>query len=185
MTEKTFVLLKPDAVKRGLVGKIIKTFEQAGLNIIALKMVKPTPELVFKHYPETNEWFSILGGKTLDGYAEYRLDVKKELGTDDKVEIGKMIKKWLIEYLTSGSVVAMVLEGNRAIKNVRRLCGNTLPLFADPGSIRGKLSIDSSDRANAEKRPVYNLIHASGEPDEAKYEIELWFPELAEKILPK
>jgi nucleoside-diphosphate kinase len=84
----------------------------------------------------------------------------------------------LVDFLTSGEVVAMVLEGNAAVPNVRRLCGKTVPLFADPGSIRGRYSLDSPDLANAEKRPIYNLVHASGAPEEAQSEIQLWFPGL-------
>lgn len=171
-------MIKPDGVNRGFIGEIISTFEKSGFNIIALKMVKPTKELVAKHYPDKTDWFHSVGGKTLKGYAEIGLNVKKELGTDDQVEIGKMIKNWLIDYITSGNVVAMVLEGNLAVSNVRRLCGNTLPIFADPGSIRGRYSLDSPDFANAEKRPVYNLVHASGEKSEAEYEISLWFPNI-------
>lgn len=181
MIERTFVMIKPDAVKRHLVGEIISVFERADLEIVAMKMIKPTRDLTHKHYPESTEWFSTVGGKTLRGYAELGLDVKRELGTDDKVEIGKMVKEWLIEFITSGEVVAMVLEGNAAVLNVRRFCGNTLPLMADPGSIRGRFSVDSPDIANAEKRPVYNLVHASGDSNEAKFEISLWFPELHEK----
>ena len=84
-------------------------------------------------------------------------------------------KELLVDYMTSGPVIAMVLEGNNAIKNVRKMCGNTIPSVADPSTIRGKFSLDSSDVANAQHRPVHNLIHASVEPEEAKYEISLWF----------
>lgn len=178
MIQRTFAMIKPDGVHRGLVGEIISTFERSGLKIVAIRVVRPTDEIVSKHYPETTEWFSAVGGKTLQGYAEIGLDAKQELGTDDKVEIGKMVKKWLVEYITSGNVIPMVLEGNLAVSNVRRLCGNTLPIFADPGSIRGRYSLDSPDLANAEKRPVYNLVHASGDSTEANYEISLWFPDL-------
>jgi nucleoside-diphosphate kinase len=69
----------------------------------------------------------------------------------------------------------MIIEGNFAISNVRRLCGNTLPMEANPASIRGRYSIDSPDLSFAEERPVLNLIHASGNQEEAEYEINLWF----------
>ncbi len=179
MIERTFVMIKPDGTKRGLVGEIISTFERAGLKIVALKMTIATEELVVKHYPETDKWFSSVGKKTLDGYVKMGLDAKQELGIDDKIEIGKMVKKWLIDYIISGNVVAMILEGNAAVSNVRRICGETIPIFADPGSIRGGYCLDSPDLANAEKRPIQNLIHASGDFDEAQFEIGLWFPELA------
>lgn len=178
MIEKTFVMIKPDAVKRGLAGEIISTFERTGLRIVAIKVTRASRELVSKHYPDTDEWLSAVGGKTLKGYAEFGLDARRELGTDDALEIGRMVKGWLVDFITSGDVVAMVLEGNAAVSNVRRLCGNTLPIFADPGSIRGRYSSDSPDLANSQKRPIYNLVHASGEPQEAAFEIGLWFPEL-------
>lgn len=176
--ERTLVLVKPDGVRRGLVGEVISTFERAGLRIVAMKMARASPELCEKHYPDTREWYETVGGKTLEGYAFLGLDAKTEFGTDDRLEIGRTVKGWLVEFLSSADVVAMVLEGNAAVKNVRRICGNTLPLFADPGSIRGRFSLDSPDAANAEKRPVLNLVHASGETDEAVFEIGLWFPEL-------
>jgi nucleoside-diphosphate kinase len=176
MIERTFVMLKPDAVKRGLIGEIISIYERAGLKIVAMKMIKPSKELASKHYPETTEWLTTVGEKTFEGYAALGLNVKEALGTDDKMEIGRMVKAWLVDFLTSGEVVAMVLEGNAAVPNVRRLCGKTVPLFADPGSIRGRYSLDSPDLANAEKRPIYNLVHASGAPEEAQSEIQLWFP---------
>lgn len=176
--EKTFVMIKPDAVKRGLVGEIVSTFERAGLKLVAMKLVRPTKELATKHYPDTSEWYSIVGGKTFEGYALVGKNVKAELGTEDKIEIGKLVKGWLVDFISADDVVAMIWEGNSAVRNVRRLCGQTIPLMADPGSIRGRFSIDSPDAANAEKRPVLNLIHASGEVDEARFEIKLWFPEL-------
>jgi len=151
MIERTFVMVKPDGVRRALVGEIISTFERAGLRIVAMKMLRPTRELVFKHYPESNEWFSEVGEKTIKGYKDIGLDVKSEFGTDESVEIGKMVKEWLKDFISSGDVVAMVLEGNAAVINVRRLCGGTFPIFADPGSIRGRFSVESPDFANAEK----------------------------------
>ena len=86
-----------------------------------------------------------------------------------------MVNNWNKDFLTSGPVVAMVWEGNHAIDNVRRLVGATLPTFAAPGTIRGDYSVDSPVLANARKRAVKNLIHASGEPKEAELEIDLWF----------
>jgi nucleoside-diphosphate kinase len=176
--EKTFVMIKPDAVQRGLIGEIISTFERTGLRLCAIKMLRPTKNLATKHYPDTIDWYSTVGRKTFEGYALMGKDVKAELGTDDPVEIGKMVKGWLVDFLTSSDVVVMIWEGNAAVKNVRRICGNTLPIMADPGSIRGRYSLDSPDAANAEMRPVYNLVHASGEADEARAEINLWFSEL-------
>jgi nucleoside-diphosphate kinase len=180
MIERTFVMIKPDGVRRSLVGKIISTFERAGLRIIALEMRKPDRELVFKHYPESTEWLSEVGEKTVKGYKDMGLDVTDEFGTEDGVAIGRMVKEWLMDFISSGEVVAMVLEGNAAVINVRRLCGGTFPIFADPGSIRGRYGLESPEFGNVEKRPVENLVHASGKIEDAKYEISLWFPDLSE-----
>lgn len=177
--QRTFVMVKPDGVERGLVGRIIGTFEEAGLKLSALKMMRADRELVQKHYPSTEKWLGIVGGKTIEGYEQVGKNAKDELGTDDPVAIGKVIKEWLVDFIVSGDVVAMIFEGNDAVRNVRRIVGATMPVNADPGSIRGRFSLDSPDAANRESRPVKNLIHASGEPDEAEFEIGLWFPELA------
>lgn len=174
--EQTLVVIKPDGVKRGLIGEIISRFEKAGLKIVALKMIWVDKELVGKHYPESRtELLRGIGEKTLKTYAEYGKDPKVELGTDDPLEIGKIVNMWNMELLTSGPVVAMVVEGNHAVDNVRRIVGPTLPAFAPPGTIRGDYSIDSPVLANQKKRSVRNLIHASGNLQEAKYEIDLWF----------
>ena len=178
LVEQTVVLVKPDGVKRGIVGDIITRFEKAGLKLIAMKMVWVDEGMVAKHYPDDRtEFLKGMGEKTLKTYEEYGKDPQEELGTMDPLEIGRMINKWNMEFLTSGPVVAMLLEGLHAIKNVRMITGNTLPVFADPGSIRGDYSIDSPALANEKKRSVRNLIHASGEPEEAKYEKQLWFRE--------
>jgi nucleoside-diphosphate kinase len=85
------------------------------------------------------------------------------------------VQKWLVEYLTVNPVVAVVLEGPHAVELVRKLVGHTLPLKAQPGTIRGDFSFDSSALANENKRPIRNLIHASGNKEEAELEIALWF----------
>jgi nucleoside-diphosphate kinase len=97
------------------------------------------------------------------------------LGTSDPHQIGLMIRDWLIEYITSDPVVAMVWEGPLAVSLVRKIAGNTLPFKAECGSIRGDLAFDSSALANTAKRAIKNLIHASGSKEEAQYEIPLWF----------
>lgn len=174
--EKSLVLVKPDGVQRGLVGEIIGRFEKAGLKLVAMKMVWVDKELVGKHYPESRtELLTGIGEKTLKTYAEYNKDAKAELGTDDPYEIGKLVNDWNKDALSSGPVVAMVLEGNHAVDNVRRIVGPTLPVFAPPGTIRGDYAVDSPVMANEKKRSVRNLIHASGNKEEAEYEIDLWF----------
>lgn len=176
MIQRTLVLVKPDGVKRGIVGEIIRRFENAGLKVVGMKMVWVNKNLVDKHYPDSRiEFLRGMGEKTLKSYTEYGKDPVAELGTDDPVEIGRIINTWNKDFITSGPVVAMVLEGNHAIDNVRRLVGATLPTFAAPGTIRGDFSVDSPVLANERKRTVRNLIHASGEPAEAEYEIDLWF----------
>lgn len=174
--ERTLVLVKPDGVKRGVSGDIIHRFERAGLKIIAMKMVWVDKNHVAKHYPDDREdLIRGMGEKTLSTYAKYGMDPKQLLGTDDALEVGKMINKWNREFLTSGPVIAMVLEGIHAIENVRMMAGNTLPTLAVPGTVRGDLSVDSPAVANTRKRAVRNLMHASGNAAEASYEINLWF----------
>ena len=174
--ERTVVLVKPDGVKRGLIGEIISRMEKAGLKIVAMKMIWVDEEMVAKHYPDDRtELLEGMGKKTLSTYEKYGKDANEELGTMDPLEIGQMVNKWNVEFLSSGPVVAMLLQGVHAIDNVRSVAGNTLPVFADSGTVRGDYSIDSPALANANKRAVRNLMHASGNPEEAKYEEELWF----------
>jgi nucleoside-diphosphate kinase len=174
--ERTLVVLKPDAVARGLSGEIITRFENVGLKIVAVKLVVAKKDLVEKHYPNDRDelWIGI-GNKTLDNYKALDMDPKKSLGTNDAKEIGKMVRVWLMDYLMEGPVLAFVLEGPHAVELVRKICGHTLPLLAAPGTIRGDFSFDSSYLANSNKRPIKNLMHASGNIEEAEYEIPLWF----------
>lgn len=174
--QRSVVLVKPDGVKRGLIGDIITRFEKAGLKIVAMKMVWVDEELVSKHYPESRTaLMEGIGKKTLETYEKYGMDPNEDLGTMDALKIGKMVNKWNMEFLSSGPVVAMLIEGVHAIESIRMIVGPTLPAFAPPGTIRGDYSIDSPALANTKKRPVRNLVHASGNPEEAKYEEELWF----------
>jgi len=175
--ERTFVMVKPDGVQRGLVGAIIARFEQAGLKLVALKMVRLTKTEAEKFYPSEKSWFKTVGEKTLKNYAKYGIDAKKEIGVSDPEEIGRLVKKWLVEFVTSAPVVCMAWEGNHAVENVRKLVGDTLPLNAAPGTIRGDYSLESADFANARKRAIINLIHASSDSSEAKRELALMFKE--------
>lgn len=174
--QRTVVLIKPDGVRRGLSGEIITRFEKAGLKIIALKMVWVGRDLVEKHYPESRtQLLRDIGEKTLKTYQTYGKDPKEELGTMDPLTIGRMVNQWNMDFLSSGPVIAMLLEGIHAVDNVRMIVGHTLPVFAQPGTIRGDLSIDSPALANAQQRTVRNLVHASGNDEEARYEEQLWF----------
>jgi nucleoside-diphosphate kinase len=178
MQERTLVIVKPDAYQRGLTGDILARLEQRGLVLEAIRVSAGEKEIVEDHYPRSQEWLATVGGKTLDDYAKLGVSAQERLGTDDAVEIGQMVRRWLTEFMLSSPVVPMVLSGNRAIETVRKVVGHTLPIMAAPGTIRGDYSSDSPDLANEEKRPVQNLVHASGDPAEAAREIKLWFPEL-------
>ncbi|OGK22462.1 nucleoside-diphosphate kinase [Candidatus Roizmanbacteria bacterium RIFCSPHIGHO2_02_FULL_37_15] len=174
--EQTLIILKPDAVERGLMGRILSRFEQMGLKIVAAKLMKTPRSLAEKHYPGNREvWLRGMGEKTLENYKKFGEDPIKLLGTNDTHEIGMMIQKWLVDYIVSGPVLAFVVEGPHAVELTRKICGNTLPFLASPGSIRGDLAYDSSYLANSGKRAIKNLVHASGSIEEAKYEIPLWF----------
>jgi nucleoside-diphosphate kinase len=177
MTEETLVVIKPDGVTRGLTGRIIDQFLDTGLKLTKLELRHVTADLIERHYPDDEGWLSSVGRKTLDDYARLGLDSDQYFGASDALVIGRVIKGWLVDYLTQGPVVAMVLSGNEAIGRVRKLCGNTVPTMADPATIRGRFSLDSAAAANAEKRPIQNLVHASGNAEEAAYEIGLWFGE--------
>jgi len=179
MQERTLVIVKPDAYVRGLTGVIVAQLEQRGLVVEAIRVSRNEKETVGDHYPRSQEWLETVGGKTLDDYARLGISAKDRLGTDDAGEIGQMVRTWLTEFLLSAPVVPMVISGNRAIETVRKIVGNTLPVMAAPGTIRGDYSSDSPDLANSEQRPVRNLVHASGDQEEAEREIALWFPELA------
>lgn len=173
--EKTLVIIKHDAVSRGLIGQIIQRFERLGLKMVALEFIQSTTDMGHGHYPTTEQWFRKVGERTLNDYAVKGLDPIKELGTKDAIEIGKLVKQWNVDYLTYGPVLAIVLEGPDAVNLVRKMVGNTIPSKADPGTIRGDFGIDSIEQANKQKRPLYNLVHASGEISEAEAEISLWF----------
>ena len=175
MSEKTLIIVKHDGVARGLIGEVISRFERVGLKIVAMELVQSTQEMGDSHYPVTEKWFTKVGERTLKEYNERGLDSAMLLGTTDPIEIGKLIKKWLVEYLNFGPVMAMVFEGPNAVIVGRKLAGDTIPANAVPGTIRGDFGTDSVEFANEQKRPLYNIMHASGEVAEAKEEISLWF----------
>lgn len=173
--EKTFVLIKPDAVRKGLIGEIIKRFEQRDLKVVALEMFQPTKEQLHEHYPKDEAWMRRLGEKSLTTYEKYGIDPAPLLGTKDALEIGKMIRAWLLDYMLSAPLVRAVVQGLHAVDMVRKIAGPTLPYVADMGTIRGDFSNDSPALANSEKRAVMNLLHASETAEEAKHEINHWF----------
>lgn len=169
--EHTLVLVKPDGVQRGLIGDILTRFEKKGLKIIALKMVWPTRELAKEHYSQPKDDMIALGNKTIAAYAERN----EKPPFDDPIEIAKNIQGKLVDYLSTGPVVAMVIDGAHAIQHVRKIRGATNPLAADVGTIVADLTIDSYFVSDAADRSIRNLVHASGSVEEAKREIKLWF----------
>lgn len=173
--EQTFVMVKPDGVRKGLTGEIIRRLEQRDLKIVALEMFMPTEKQMDEHYPKDEAWIRRLGQKSLSTYEKYGVDPVSKLGTNDEFEIGKMVRKWLLDYMISAPLVKMVVQGVHAVDVVRKIAGPTLPYKAEVGTIRGDFSIDSPLLANSEKRAVMNLLHASETPEEAQHEIEHWF----------
>ncbi len=172
--ERTYVMIKPDGVRKGLIGEVISRFEQRDLKIVALEMFTPTRDEIHNHYPQDDAWITRLGGKTITTYEKYGYDLM-ELGTKDPIEIGKMVREWLLDFMTSAPMVRMVVEGLHAVDVVRKIAGPTMPYVADMGTIRGDFSIDSPALANKEKRAVMNILHASETAEEAAHEIEYWF----------
>ena len=136
MSDRTFIIIKPDAVRRGLVGAILARYETKGLRIVALQQRTIDAALADEHYAEHREqpWYPPLR-----------------------------------EFITSGPLVALVLEGPSAIDAVRTMNGATNGVLAAPGSIRGDYSLSNRE----------NVVHASDSPESAAREIGLWFPGLA------
>lgn len=168
-------MIKPDGVQKGLIGEIIKRFEQRGLKIVALEMFQPEFDQVDNHYPKDETWITRLGSKTAATYEQYGYDLIEDYGTAEHSKIGPLIRQWLIEFMTSAPLVKMVVQGVHAVDIVRKIAGETMPYKAAIGTIRGDFSIDSPAIANKEKRPVKNIVHASETPEEAAHEIKHWF----------
>jgi len=146
MIERTFVALKPDAVQRGLVGRVIQRFEDAGLKIVGMKMLWVDKEFAARHYTE-----------------------------DIAQRRGEHIREQLLDFITQGPVVAIVLEGVEAIEVVRKMIGGTEPKSAAPGTIRGDFTHVSYGMGDASKRAIPNVIHASADKKDAEHEVALWF----------
>ncbi len=168
--ERSFVIIKPDGVQRSLVGDIISRFEKTGLKFIAMKMMLPTKEHLFKHYNKDDVWYESKGKVTLDA-----IIARGETPTKTATEYGKGIIEQLANFMSASPVIAMVLEGNKAVSVVKKIVGGTEPATSDVGTIRGDYTIDSYSLANFDSRAVRNLIHCSDSPEEAVREISLWF----------
>jgi len=173
--EQTLIILKPDAVKRALVGTIIETLEKTGLKLLAAKMLQPDKNVIKNHYPGTAEWITEMGQKTLSSFKQSGLDVKRLLKTDDPLKLGTFVYERLITYWQEGPIIVMVWEGPHAIEIARKLRGHTIPTLAQTGSIFASYSYDSSVLSALLGRVVKTFIHASGSVEEAKREIDYWF----------
>lgn len=148
--ERTLIILKPDALQRGIVGEILARFEKVGLKIVAAKMLQPDYDHFYHHYEDIGKMVSRRGKEAFD----VTLDMMQQ-----------------------GPVIAFVLEGIEAVSLVRKMVGTTEPKSAQPGTIRGDFAHMSFDYANSRGLGIPNLIHASGDPDEAAQEIAHWFAE--------
>ena len=176
--ERTLIIIKPDAVKRGLVGVIIDTFENVGLKLMATKMLKPSKDVIKNHYPGTPEWIKEMGEKTLSSFKQSGVDVKEKMGTNDPNKLGQFVYDRLIKYWMEGPIVVMVWQGPDAIQIARKLRGHTIPLLAQTGTLHSDYSFDSSTLSSSLDRVVKTFVHASGSISEAEREIEYWFPKI-------
>ncbi len=146
--ERTLIILKPDAVQRALVGEILTRFEKVGLKIIGSKMLSPDYDHYYHHY--------------------------ETIGTM-VTRHGKEIFDITLDMMQQGPVIAFVLEGVSAVEVVRKMVGATEPKSALPGTIRGDYAHVNYGRADSQKKGIPNLIHASGDVEEAEKEIKHWF----------
>jgi nucleoside-diphosphate kinase len=145
LRERTLVVLKPDAVVRGLAGRIIQRFEDASLKIIGIKMREMDADFARKHYFDLEE------------------------------RLGPVVYNATAAFMQRGPVIAFVVEGEDAVATVRKIVGTTYPNEAQPGSIRGDFAHQSKAVATTTGKAVANLVHASGNREEAQYEVNLWF----------
>jgi nucleoside-diphosphate kinase len=143
--ERTLVLLKPDAVVRGFAGKIISRFEDAALKIVGIKMKQMDAEFTRRHYFDLEERF------------------------------GPEVYNITATFMQQGPVIALVLEGADAVATVRKIVGSTFPNEAPAGTIRGDFSHYSKAASVASGKAAANLVHASGNKEEADQEVDLWF----------
>ena len=171
--QRTLVIIKPDGVQRSLIGEIVKRYEQVGLKLIAMKMLIPTEELATKHYYDVggDPWIEEVGRKARAAYDKKGMESPYKTNKDN----GWAVLKSNAKYISSGPVVAMVWQGNQAVELVRKITGGTEPLTSDVGTTRGDFTLDSYALADTDQRSVRNLIHASGDADEAEKEIPIWF----------
>ena len=176
--EKTLLIIKPDAVKRGLVGIIIGTFEKVGLKLMAAKMLKPSQDVIKNHYPGTPDWIKEMGKKTIASFKQTGADIKQQFGTTNPTKLGTFVYNRLIKYWSEGPIIVMVWEGPGAVAIARKLRGHTIPLLAQTGTLHSDYSFDSSSLSASLDRVVKTFVHASGTVEEAEREIQYWFPKI-------
>ncbi len=165
MVQRTLILIKPDAMEKNLADEIIRRYEVGGLKVVERKEMTAPMDIIEKHYPMDPNYLKSIGEKTIAAGQAVK-------SAEDQ---GRKVVSWLRKFITSGPIIALVLEGEDAVKMARKITGFTDPATAEKGTIRGDLGTDNILDANREERPVYNLIHASGSEEEAKKEINLWF----------
>lgn len=174
--ERTFVILKPDTIQRGLVGEIISRFERIGLKIVGMKMHVADEEKLWKHYNKDDAWFLRKGEKIVENMKSLGRTVDRE-----PIEYGKDIIRAVVNYMRAGPVVSLVIEGNNSANVVKRLVGGTEPATADTGTIRGDFALDSYYLCDVDgSRGMRNLIHCTDTADgegAAEREIGIWFTE--------
>ena len=168
--ERTLVILKPDAIQRGLVGEIIKRIENTGLKMIALKLSMATEEQLWAHYQKDDAWFLKKGERTIEERKANGMPIEKEA-----IEYGKDIIRALVSFMSCGPIMPIVFEGNQAVGIVKKIVGSTEPLSSDSGTLRGDYTLDSYGLANLDERAVRNLIHCSDPVEDAAREIPIWF----------
>jgi nucleoside-diphosphate kinase len=168
--EQTFIAIKAEGIQRHLIGEIISRFERRGLKLVAMKMMIATAAIVEQHYPDSDDWYIPTGTKTIEGAAKRGI-----IMTETPKEVATVIRENLIDHFLDRPIVCMVWEGAHAVQIGRKTVGATNPLDAAPGTIRGDLTVDSYELADKNNRVVRTIVHASGEVDEAKKEIALWF----------
>ena len=175
--ERTLVVIKPDGMEDGLQNVIQRRIKMAGLEIIAEKKLVPTREILNNHFPiDDFDWIRNMGKFCIANFYENEADPVDILGSEDPVEVGRMILQWNFKAYMSGHVLAMIVQGENAVQCIRGLIGHTNPSKAKPGTIRGDFSQDDGFEANKDKRAIQNVIHASGTAKEVEKEIAAWFP---------
>lgn len=170
--ERSFVMVKPDGVSRGLTDEIIRRLEAAGLKIVAKKEIMADAAVVARHYPLDPEYLLTMGHVDVSNWT----DEQKQ----ERINVMRPRVEEMQAFIQSGPVIPMIVEGPEGtVAKIREIVGKTNPAEAAPGTIRGDFGEDSYEKADAEGRSVKTIVHASGNVEEAEAEIKNWFPELA------